>query len=259
MTTMREGAVRWVTIVGVAIVVVGTTAAAPAGLRRIGAFRVDRVEVQGARQITAQQVLASSGITRTTSVFDDAEAWRTKLLENPVIATAAVHRRLPNTVVIRITEATAVAFARTPELRPVDARGRVLPADPTYVDLDLPIIDALARVDGSGRVLDSATIRTAAILGRLQELEPVLAPWVSHATPMRDGARLALRGPASAEVLLPFDVDARRLHELRVTLADLAAAPGTDSTTASGLDLVTRIDVRFREQVVVSLHTAGTP
>src|SRR5690606_23949297 len=111
------------------------------------------------------------------------------------IATASVHRRMPNTVIIRITETTPVAFARTPELRPVDARGRVLPADPTFTDMDLPVIDALARVDAAGAVLDSATIRTAAVLGRLQDLEPALAPWVSHATPMDDGVRLVLRGP----------------------------------------------------------------
>ncbi len=80
---------------------------------------------------------------------------------------------------------------------------------------------------------------------------------------MRDGVRLSLRGPSNAEVLLPFDVDAERLHELRVTLADLAAMPQTAAATANdsaatpGLARVTRIDARYREQVVVSLHPIG--
>jgi hypothetical protein len=134
--------------------------------------------------------------------------------------------------------------------------------------MDLPIIATDARVDAHGQVLDSATLRSVAVLDRLQELEPVLAPWVSEATPLRDGVRLVLRGPANAEVLLPFDVDAARLRQLRVTLADLAGSPAavasaavaavpTDTTATPGLGRVTRIDVRYREQVVVSLQSIG--
>ncbi|MEO5511363.1 MAG: FtsQ-type POTRA domain-containing protein [Longimicrobiales bacterium] len=262
---------RWILVAILAIVGIGVTAAAPIGLRRVDAFRIDRVEVVGAHYMTAEQVLKASRITTEASVFDDVERWRTALLRHPLIATASVQRRLPNTTVIRITETKPVAFARTPELRPVDARGRVLPADPTMVDMDLPIIEGDARIDARGQIIDLAIARTAAVLGRLQELEPVLAPWVSEATPLKDGVRLSLRGPANAEVLLPFDIDQARLRELRVTLADLAtpaaatAASGASPAiggvaapvTNAGLRRVTRIDVRFREQVVVSLHTTG--
>jgi hypothetical protein len=256
---------RWITVAVLALIVIGLTAAAPAGLRRIDAFRIDRVEIYGAHYMTAEQVLAASRITKKTSVFDDVERWRAALLSQPAIATATVRRKLPNTAVVRITETHPIAFARTPELRPIDAMGRILPADPTWVDMDLPIIASDARVDARSRVTDSATVRTAAVLGRLQELEPVLAPWVSEATPMRDGVRLSLRGPSNAEVLLPFDIDAARLRQLRVTIADLAALPAdaiaattSDTLAAPGLGLVTRIDVRYREQVVVSLHPTGT-
>ena len=259
---------RWLLIAILAVTGVGLTAAAPAGLRRVDAFRIDRVEVIGAHYMTAEQVLAASRITKNASVFDDVERWRSALLRHPLVETATVQRRLPNTTVIRITETKPTAFARTPELRPIDSRGRVLPADPTYVDMDLPIIDADARVDARGQILNATIVQTAAVLSRLQELEPVLAPWVSEATPMKDGVKLSLRGPASAEVLLPFDVDAARLRKLRVTLADLAApnamltathtGAATDSLAPAGLDRVTRIDVRYREQVVVSLQTTGT-
>ncbi len=262
---MMDGDVkRWIAVACVAVVAVATTAAAPSALRRVEAFRIDRVEIAGAHYMTAEQVLAASRITRTASVFDDVEQWRTALLRHPLIATASVQRRLPNTTVIRITETRPVAFARTPELRPVDATGRILPADPTHVDMDLPVIAADARMDARGQVIDRSIVRTALVLSRLQELEPVLAPWVSEATPLSDGVRLVLRGPAHAEVLLPYDVDAARLRELRVTLADLAtpsartAAVATDSISTDGLGSVTRIDVRFKQQVVVSLQTTGT-
>jgi hypothetical protein len=254
-------AARWVAIAVLGVSFVGITAAAPAGLRRIDAFRIDHVEIYGAHYMTAEQVLAASRITRRSSVFDDTDRWRNALLKHPLVATASVSRRLPNTAIVRITETHPVAFARSPELRPIDGRGRVLPADPTTVDMDLPVIDADARVDAHGQIIDAATIRTVAVLERLQNLEPVLAPWVSEATPMKDGVRLALRGPANAEVLVPFDVDAQRLRELRVTLADLAATPALaavmDTTATPGLRRVTRIDVRYREQVVVSLQSIG--
>jgi cell division protein FtsQ len=253
---------RWLVVAIIALAGVAVTAAAPAGLRRVEAFHIDRVEVIGAHYMTAEQVLAASRITRNASVFDDVDRWRAALLRHPLVATASVQRRLPNTTVIRITETTPVAFARTPELRPVDARGRVLPADPTAVDMDLPILEGDVRLNARGEIMDVSMVRAVAVLGRLQELEPVLAPWVSEAAPLKDGVRLSLRGPANAEVLLPFDIDAARLRELRVTLADLAtgAVAAADDSTANhtGLGRVTRIDARFREQVVVSLHATGT-
>jgi cell division protein FtsQ len=245
---MTQESKRWIAVAVVTVAVICGALAAPAGLRRIDAFRIHRVVVTGAHFMTPQQVLEASRITRSASVFDDATQWRDALLKHPLVATASVQRRLPNTTLIAITETQPVAFARTPELRPIDGAGQVLPADPSRVDMDLPIIDAAARPDAAGQVRDSGIVRTARVLQRLQILEPVLSPWVSEALPLRDGVQLLLRGPATAQVLLPFDIDAKRLRELRVTLADLAA---------TGLDQVLRIDARYREQVVVSLQQTG--
>ena len=257
--TPRNDAARWITVAVLAAVVITATAFAPAGLRRVDAFRIDHVEIYGNHFMTAEQVLTASRISKRTSVFDDVEQFQRALLAQPLIATASVKRRLPNTAIVRITETHPVAFARTPELRPIDAFGHVLPADPTYVDMDLPIINADTRMNAKSTAVDQETVRTSAVLGRLLTLEPVLARWVSEATPMRDGVKLALRGPSNAEVLLPYDIDAVRLRELRVTLADLAAATApTDTSVTPGLAYVTRIDVRFAEQVVVSLHTTGS-
>jgi hypothetical protein len=261
----RNDVARWGAVCVIGLLVIVATAAAPRGLRRMDAFRIDHVEIYGNHFMTAEQVLNASHITKHASVFDDVDQFRRALLAQPLIATATVQRKLPNTAIVRITETHPVAFARTPELRPIDALGRILPADPTTVDMDLPIITAATRMDAHSKAVDIETIRTAAVLGKLAELEPVLAPWVSEATPMRDGVRLSLREPANVEVLLPFDVDANRLRELRVTLADLAAPSATalaptDTTTRAptGLSYVTRIDARYAEQVVVSMRNTGT-
>src|SRR5690349_16081305 len=45
---------RWITVAVLGVVVIGLTAAAPAGLRRIDAFRIDRVEIYGAHYMTAE-------------------------------------------------------------------------------------------------------------------------------------------------------------------------------------------------------------
>jgi hypothetical protein len=257
----RNDAARWMAVAVIAVLVIAVTAAAPRGLRRMNVFRIDHVEIYGNHFMSAEQVLNASHITKYASVFDDVDQFRRALLAQPLIATATVERKLPNTAIVRITETHPVAFARTPELRPIDAMGRILPADPTAVDMDLPIITADTRVDAHSHAIDVETVRTAAVLGKLSALEPELAPWVSVATPMRDGVRLSLRGQSDAEVLLPFDIDADRLRELRVTIADLAAGSATQSdttTSTAGLAYVTRIDARYAQQVVVSLHSTGT-
>src|SRR4051812_45939071 len=64
---------RWGIVAVLGVVVIGLTAAAPAGLRRIDAFHIDRVEIYGAHYMTAEQVLAATRITKQTSIFDDVE------------------------------------------------------------------------------------------------------------------------------------------------------------------------------------------
>jgi hypothetical protein len=67
--------------------------------------------------------------------------------------------------------------------------------------------------------------------------------------------RLVLRDPAGAELLLPAEPDADRLHLLRLTLADVGSVRG-DSTVLPAPPRLRRIDARFREQIVVALHSS---
>jgi hypothetical protein len=191
-------------------------------------------------------VLAESGITEQSSLFDDQEQWRTALVGHPLVEEVTIERDFPSTLVLHIREVEPVALVSTPVLRPVDARGRILPIEPAVEDADLPIVAIPAAVGESGEVTNPVAMELVEALDRLGRLAPGIAARVSSIAPLEGGAyRVLLRDPARGEALLPADFNALRIEQLRLTLSDLDAK--------RELSRVRRIDVRFRDQVVVSL------
>ncbi|MFW6078196.1 MAG: cell division protein FtsQ/DivIB [Gemmatimonadota bacterium] len=231
--------------------VIGAGAAAiafaPDLLRRWDVFRVRHVEVVGSRYVAPQTALERSGITGEANVFDDAAAWRRALMEHPVIEEVRIERRLPGTLVLRLREAEPIALVRVPELRMVAADGRVLPVDPAGREVDLPVVAAVSsEVGADGRLADPEARRLVGALARLRRFEAALADRVVEVGSAPGGAiRLLLTIPEATEVLVPIDAPAARLRALRLTLADLARR--------RDLSQVWRVDLRFRDQVVVSL------
>ena len=221
-------------------------ACAPQLLRRVELFAVERVQVEGTRYLAPHEALERSGIASSSSVFDDAGPWRDSLLAHPLIEDARIERRLPSTLVVTVTEVEPVALAPTPALRPVDRRGTVLPIEPAQASMDLPILDLEAGVDSAGRLEDPEAMELIHELERLRRLAPAFAALVSEIGKAADGAvRIMLREPAGAEVLLPHEAGVDRLGQLARTLEDLG--------TRDELMRARRIDVRYRDQVVVSL------
>lgn len=241
------GLVRWLLVLLAAAVVTVSAAAAPRWLRQSTAFRVRRVDVVGTRWLDAHDVLSASGIRRTNSVFDDPAAWRARLLRLPLMQDVAIERRLPATLVLRVTEAEPVALARTPELLPVTASGAVLPIG-AGAELDLPLVDVDARVGADGRLATPAAVQVAGTLERLRALDPELAGAVSEAQPVPGSAvRLVLRAPLGLEALIPAEPTAAGLRHLRSALADVSAR--------GELPRLRRLDARFTDQIVVAFNT----
>lgn len=229
-----------------AALLLGITSAAPLLLRKLPAFRVSKVEVTGTHWLAPSEALVASGIDRTSNVFDDPAPWLEKLSAHPLVAAVRIERRLPSTLRVHITEAAPAALARTPELRAVDARGRILPLDPAGTRLDLPVLGAESKPDADGRLADDASLALLDALNALNALEPGLATLVSEALPARDGSiRLRLRAPAAGELVVPRQPDSIRLREVRIALADLERR--------SELHRLRRIDARFDDQLVVAL------
>lgn len=248
---------RWLLVLGITAVATAAAVPAPRMLRRMESFHVQHVEVTGARYLSPGEAVAASGITPTSSVFDDFEAWRSALRRHPMVLDVAIERRLPATVVLRVRETQPLAFARLPDLRAVDARGRLLTADPRTGALDLPILVHQSTTRRDVELSDERSLRALHALGRVAELEPALLEIASEVEALPDGVRLVLREPEGAEILLPADPDADRLHRLRLALADVSAVRG-DSTTLAELPRLRRIDARYREQMVVALHPSGS-
>jgi len=272
---MKQALFRVAAVLGVSGVLVAASMHAPALLRRIDAFAVQHVEVSGTRYLAAEAAVAAAGLTGESNIFDDPAAWLEALSRHPLVRSARIERRVPNTLRLVIEESRPVAFARTPELRPVDETGRVLPADPAADGMDLPVLLVQTRVSAGGWAADPETRRIASFLGLAGRLEPSLLGWVSEVGVHGDAIRLVLRGATDADVLVPAEPTAERLRELNLTLADLsmaryaAAAAGSSNTSQAGsqagrdaaaasrgseLSRVKRIDGRFHDQVVVAMH-----
>jgi cell division protein FtsQ len=213
--------------------------------RRIDWLQVQRVEVSGTRLLTPQEVLIASGVTPGQHLLDEAAVWERALLAHPVIEEARISRRPPGTLRIQIVEKRPIALISDETLRLATAAGEILPVDPFVVPLDLPIVH--------GTLTDSAragpTLRTLAATARLDTLAPALMAKVSEVRMTNDRSEVLVLSHEIADILLPLDVPAGRLEELRRVLLDVQGRFPTDP--ASSRSPRHRIDMRFEEQVVV--------
>lgn len=229
-------------VLGGLVLVVGAAAAvAPRALRDLDVFRVRQVSVTGTRFIQPYAVVRAAGLTRASSVFDDVERWETGVLTLPLVEAVEIRRRLPGTVEVHVAEVQPVALVAGRELRPVDGNGRVLALDPAGTLLDLPILTGLEV--RAGLVHGPAGAAALRSLIELQRSAPQLAERISQVEHRQGALRVVFRDDA-AEVLLPVDATGVQLRHLRLAYADLAAR--------GELGNVRRIDLRFRDQVVVS-------
>ena len=180
-------------------VVLGLTAVwfgGPALLRHVGFFRVRRVELVGVTASKPADVVRAMRLPARGNVFDDLRPYAKRVLALPGIRQAEVHRRLPGTLVVQVTEAEAVALApREGRLAMVGRNGKFLAFDPAVSAPDLPLVDRP----------DPAVSR---VLGRLQDLDPELFSRIVSASQVRGdvvldlgGRRLWLRPDVTSEVI----------------------------------------------------------
>jgi cell division septal protein FtsQ len=230
-------------LLGVELVAVAA-AYGPGWLRHMDIFRVRRVEVVGNRYLDAGTALRVSGIRPGDNVFDDLSQVRDRLLKLRMVRAVRVQRRLPGTVVIRITEVAPIALVPLPELQPVDGDGRVLPVDPAGLSIDLPVVDVETTADADGRLKDTTAVALIHFLAGMRQEAPRILARVSTVKRRADGVTLTLRRPEDARVVLP--ARPRRLHyvELQAALNDLAAR--------GELDHVRAIDLRYRDQAIIA-------
>ena len=212
-----------------ALAVVGAPFAVREGARRMAFFRARKVEIDGARFIAPDQVLARMKVDTAASIWDDAGVWEQRIATHPQVKEVRISRRLPGTLVVHITEVPPVALvATTAGLTPYDASGRALPIDPTAVDLDLPVVTTR----------DVAALR---LLGDVRQETPALFARISDVRRLPRG-ELALQVD-SLNVLGARDLTAARLSDILPVERDLARR---------GRHAVA-LDLRYRDQVIARL------
>lgn len=230
-----------------ALVLSGGTVLGRRALRELDALRVQRVEVLGTRFLEPYAVVRAAGLDRDASILDDAGAWRAGVLTLPLVQDVETRRKLPATVQLVVTEVEPVALVAAGELRPVDAAGWLLPVDPAGLDLDLPLLSGVDAVNGRLTAGDGGR-HALEVLMTLRRDAPEVAERVSQIERQGGMLRVVFRDQA-AEALLPLDASGLQVRQLRLAYADLASR--------GELGRVRRIDLRFRDQVVVSF--LGSP
>ena len=212
------------------------------------AFGVDIVEVRGVRYLTEEEVVGLLDITPETSVWSDTDVWAERLLSHPLIKTADVTRRVPDGLLIVVTERRPIALAPTPTLEPVDAEGYRLPLDPAAYRLDLPVIVTTRTPPQGSRLFPEDVRRLAAEVDHLMASDTAFLQLVSSVAWTERGALLVRWTEPRVDFLLPQRAPPVRLREGLSALADaVSKSPGA---------VPTAIDLRFADQVVVR-HTVN--
>jgi cell division protein FtsQ len=237
----RSPAVRMLRRGGAGIAVLLVVASpwwGPMLLRRLDFFRVRRVEIDGARYVSPDEIVSRLRIDTTQSLFDNVGPLEERVRLHPSVRDVRIERKLPGTLVVRITENPPVAFVQSASgLVAVDASGRSLPVDPATADVDLPVL----------AVRDTLMLR---VLGEVRERMPALFARIGEVRRFPRGTSFYLlfrltESPTNLahDVLASGDVTADRLSDIIPVEQDL---------TRRNLRAV-ELDLRFRDQVIARL------
>ena len=228
-----EDGSKWRVRLALAAVALGLVASAPFWgpllMRRMAFFRLRNVEIVGARYVTVPELLARLRVDTTASVWDPTSVLERRVLAHPQVRTVSIHRKLPGTIVVEITEHAPVALVPSATgFRAYDARGVVLPMDLARTPVDAPVI--VSRDLGILRLL--AALRTA---------RPDLYARVSQVRP--SGPDELIFELAETPVRAMRDISVERLAEAEPVETDLRKR----QLRAAELDL------RYRDQVIARL------
>lgn len=184
---------RWIWGVLVLVLLIGTVIGGRLLLRKLSFFSVRRIELVGARYLTAAEVTRALALPPRTSVFNEAGPLVRRVSALPGVLEARISRRLPGALRVTVREAEPVALGdRGGRLVLLDAMGHALPFDPTRPAVDLPLADSDSTVAG--------------LLARVRESEPELFALVQRGLRFRqdvalevEAGRLLLRAGAGSD------------------------------------------------------------
>jgi hypothetical protein len=219
-----------------------------------GLLRVREVRFAGLVHARAEVLRAESGLARRRWIFDDLDAPEAALRRDPLIRRARIRRELPGRLVVEVEERVPAAYWSAPELRPIDAEGRVLPLDPARYGWDLPVLMAPGRVDAApavheGRLVDGEVRALLRLVVGIRDRVPEIARRVSVAE-LREGGRVVLhvmRAAGGGERARPGEVRLR----LETPLEKVALLPDVIRDLELRRAGFESLDLSFADQIVV--------
>ena len=239
--TRRERIARIMRMLGLAatgLVMVTSPWWGLAALRHLDFFRVRRVEIDGVRYVSPDEIVSRLRIDTTRSLFDDVGPLEARLRQHPSVRDVRIERKLPGTLLVKVTENLPVAFVQAASgLVAVDATGRSLPVNPATADVDLPVL----------ALRDTLALR---VLGQVRDQAPALFARIGEVRRVPEGTSFyllfRLTGSAASparDVLASRDVTADRLSDIIPVEQDLARRDKR----------AVELDLRFRDQVIARL------
>ncbi len=238
---------------GVTLVLAGVGVGAWEGYRAVVGlpyFRVAEIQVEGNLQVAKEEVIAVLRLAPETSILEvDLPALAGRLLENPWIKEASIHRRLPLSLTVRVVE-------RMPEAVFIADRRYLLSADGVILtELEADELPTLPT-------LRAASPRAVAIGERIlsSEMAQGLSVWrqfqLANALQGERAHEIAIGGDGSYRVNLGQQMPVIRVHaqDMEGQLRRLGAAL---AASGQGLDRFRDVDLRFRDRVVF-MPAAGT-
>jgi cell division protein FtsQ len=224
--------VRRAGILGAVIAVASSPWWGRAAVMHLDFFRVRRVEIEGTRYVSPDEIVSRLRIDTTASLWADVVPLEQRVRQHPSVREVHIVRKMPGTLIVRVTENLPVALVQAAAgLVAVDAQGKSLPIDPTRADLDLPVLSSR----------DTFALR---VLGDVRERAPALFARIGEVKRTAKGDLLFRLGEQpSRDILGSADVTADRLTDIVPVEQDLARR----SLHATELDL------RFRDQVIARL------
>lgn len=213
-----------------AVVVLSSPFWAPLVMRQMAFFRVRRIEILGAHYVAPGDILTRLHVDTLASIWNPTKPLAARIATLPEIATVDVDRKLPGTLVVKVTERVPVALVPAANgFRVFDERGTALPIDPTRVGIDVPVLSQR----------DTALLR---LLGAIRTQMPALYSRLSE-------VRRADRNE------LVFQLRTWPVRTMRdVTLERLADIDPIEADLTRRQLRVSEIDLRFRDQVIARLQ-----
>ena len=231
-----------ITLVAIAgLLVIGSPWWAPLAMQRMAFFHVRRIEILGTHYVAPNDILARLHVDTMASVWDPTGPLAARVAGQSEIQRVEVHRKLPGTLVIEITERVPVALVPAAGgFRVYDERGVALPIDPAMVSVDAPVL--MRR--------DTLVLR---LLGAMRAGMPGLYARVSAVRRVVIGAGGVAGAGGADELVLQLDSGSVRAMQ-DVTLKRLADIEPVEEDLARKQLRVAEIDLRYRDQVIARLQ-----